>query len=92
MAHTTSFVCLVSTVSGRSKNALGRGNTRSWQIAKHEQSRFSLDIYGWGTPALRMILRSLLKTKNIFSTLDNKKTHNSLIMQIKNIFFTTTIS
>jgi hypothetical protein len=43
MAHTTCLVCLVSTVSGCHKNALGRGSTSSRHITKLEQS---LDIYG----------------------------------------------
>jgi hypothetical protein len=38
MAHTPCLVCLVSTVSGRFKNALGRGSTSSRHIAKLEQS------------------------------------------------------
>jgi hypothetical protein len=46
MARTACLVCLVSTVSGRPKNALRRSSTNSEHI-KLEQSRFSFDIYGW---------------------------------------------
>jgi hypothetical protein len=45
MTRTALFVCLVSTVSGRSKNALERGGANSKHITKLEQSRFSFDIY-----------------------------------------------
>ncbi len=41
------LVCFVSTVSGCSKNALGRGRTSNRHITKLEQSIFSLDIYGY---------------------------------------------
>ncbi len=45
MAHTACLVCLVIAVSGRSKNALGRGSASSGHITNLEQSRFSFDIY-----------------------------------------------
>jgi hypothetical protein len=45
MAHTALFVWLVSTVSGWSKNAFGRGSANSKHITKLGQSRFSFDIY-----------------------------------------------
>ncbi len=47
MACTALFVCLVSTVSGRNKNALGRGSASNRHITKTnlEKSRFSFDIY-----------------------------------------------
>ncbi len=53
MAHTACLVCLVSTVSGCCKNALGRGSASSRNIVKLEQPRFYLDIYGTNlfTPA-----------------------------------------
>ena len=38
MAHTACFVCLVSTVSGHLKNALGRGSASSWHTTR--QSTF----------------------------------------------------
>jgi hypothetical protein len=38
MARTACFVCLVSTVSGHLKNALGRGSASSWHITR--QSTF----------------------------------------------------
>ncbi len=40
MAHTACLVSLVSSVSGRSKNALGRGSASSVDITKLEQSIF----------------------------------------------------
>ncbi len=40
MAHTACLVCLVSIVSGQSKNALGRGNSSNGHITKLEQSTF----------------------------------------------------
>ncbi len=40
MAHTDSFVSLVSTVSGCRKNARGKGSPRSGNITKLEQSTF----------------------------------------------------
>jgi hypothetical protein len=40
MVCTTFLVCLVSTVSGCHKNALGRGNTCIGRITKLEQSTF----------------------------------------------------
>ncbi len=43
--------CLVGTVSGGSKNALGRGNAISGQITKLEQTIFSIDIYGCSSAA-----------------------------------------
>jgi hypothetical protein len=45
MECTTGLICLISTISGRCKNALGRGSTSNRHITKLEQSRFSLDIY-----------------------------------------------
>jgi hypothetical protein len=44
MAFTACLVCLVRTVSGPRKNALGRGSTSSEHITKLEQSRFSLEV------------------------------------------------
>ncbi len=40
MACTACLVCLVSTVSGRPKNALGRGSASSGHITKLKQSTF----------------------------------------------------
>jgi len=40
MAHTACLVCLVSIVSGHSKNALGRGSSSNGHITKLEQSTF----------------------------------------------------
>ncbi len=40
MAHTACLVCLVSTVSGRCKNALGKRSASSGHITKLEQSPF----------------------------------------------------
>jgi len=40
MACTVCFVCLVITVSGHWKNALGKGSTSSGHITKLEQSTF----------------------------------------------------
>ncbi len=40
MPHTACLVCLVSTVSGLHKNALGRGRASSKHITKLEQSTF----------------------------------------------------
>jgi hypothetical protein len=40
MARTACFVCLVSTVSGHLKNALGRGSASSWHITRLEKSTF----------------------------------------------------
>jgi len=48
MAHTACLVCLVNTVSGCPKYALGRGSASSAHMTKLEKSRFSLDIYGSG--------------------------------------------
>ncbi len=45
MERTTCLVCLVSTVSGRCKNALDRGTSSDGHITKLEQSTFS-DVYG----------------------------------------------
>jgi len=45
MACTIWLVCLVSTVSGRHKNALGKGSASSWHITKLRQSTF-LFVYG----------------------------------------------
>jgi len=45
MARTACLVCFVSTVSGCSKNALGRRSASNRHITKLEQSRFSLDIF-----------------------------------------------
>jgi hypothetical protein len=55
MACTACLVHLVGTVSGRSKNALGKGSTSSGHITKLEQSRFSLDIYGPKLPLLNAV-------------------------------------
>ncbi len=49
MARTACLVCLVSTVSGRCKNALGRGSANSRHITKLEQSRISFYIFGLTT-------------------------------------------
>jgi hypothetical protein len=38
MAHTACLVCLVSSVSGHHKDALGRGSISSGQITKFQQS------------------------------------------------------
>jgi hypothetical protein len=46
MALTACLVCIVSTVSGRYKNALGKGTASSGHITKLEQSTFLLVIYG----------------------------------------------
>jgi hypothetical protein len=40
MAHTACLVCLVSIVSGHSKNALGRGSSSNGHITKFDQSTF----------------------------------------------------
>ncbi len=40
MAHIACLVCLVSTVSGHFKKALGRGSVSSGHITKLEQSTF----------------------------------------------------
>jgi hypothetical protein len=45
MARTACLACMVIAVSGRSKNALGRGSASSGHITNLEQSRFSFDIY-----------------------------------------------
>ncbi len=45
MARTACLVCLVSTVTGRTKKALGRGSANSARITKLEQSRFSFNTY-----------------------------------------------
>jgi hypothetical protein len=45
MAHSACLVCLISTVSGRSKKGPKWG-ANSGHTTKLEQSRFSLDIYG----------------------------------------------
>ncbi len=53
MAHTARLVCLVSVVSGcikKAKNALGRCGSSSLHITKLEQSRFSLDVFGFYLP------------------------------------------
>ncbi len=60
LAHTA---FLVGTVSGRRKNALGKGRTRSWNIAKLEQFRFSLDIYGPKLPLLNAVHEHFDKIK-----------------------------
>jgi hypothetical protein len=49
MARTVFLVCLVNSVSGCCKNALGRGSDCSWHITKLEQSIFSFDIYACST-------------------------------------------
>jgi hypothetical protein len=40
MMHTACLVCMVSTVSGCRKNALGRPSAKSRHITKLEQSTF----------------------------------------------------
>jgi hypothetical protein len=45
MARASCLVCLVSTVSGHCKNALGRGSASSRHITKLKQSTFLFDIY-----------------------------------------------
>jgi hypothetical protein len=62
MAHTDCPVCLVSTVSGCCKNALGRGISSSGHITKLEQSRFSIDIYG-----TNLFKPAAFNNENIFS-------------------------
>ncbi len=47
MAHTACLVCLVSTVSGPCKNALGRGSASIRHITKLEQSTFLYISMGW---------------------------------------------
>ncbi len=63
MACTACLVLLVCTVSGRSKNALGKGSTSNGHITKLEQSRFSLDIYGPKLPLLNAMLEHCDKIK-----------------------------
>jgi hypothetical protein len=66
MTCTAYLVCLISTVSSRTKkakNALGRGDASSGHITKLEQSRLSLDIYGANT------------TVYIVSSLSDKENH-----------------
>jgi len=57
MTHTACLVCLVSTVSGSSKNALGRGGASSMHITKLEQSILSM------FPCLCVYLRITKKRK-----------------------------
>ncbi len=53
MAHTVLFFCLVSTVSGRNKNALGRGSASN----RHIKNLSNLDFL--------LISMSLKKTRQV---------------------------
>jgi hypothetical protein len=48
MAHTACLVCIVSTVSGRSKNTLRRPSASGGHITKLEQYLLFLDNSGLG--------------------------------------------
>ncbi len=64
MSHTAHLVCLVSTVGGCHKNALGRGCTSRGNITKLEQSTFHR--YLWEThKSKRQTYEHLLTYKNM---------------------------
>jgi hypothetical protein len=67
MAHTACLVCLVSTVSGLSKNALGRGNASNGHITKLEQSRYlwSMNTFGFHSLPYSKIDRSFWIDKHV---------------------------